>query len=438
MVALILLIISISDTLYLTQKGAVEIGLQNSPLLLASKAQVKAAESQKLQARSVFLPQVKLDASYRRVSIIQEMKSFQLDSLVRTPSGAFIPVGHSVSIPFGQKDNYNINLGISQVVFTWGTLLRTYKIAALNLYDKILSDSASSENLAFQIKQLYSYALVMREFVNLSKKVDEELLEHYETTKRKYSVGTATEVELLQAEAKYKNNRVQVMDAERSYRDVLDMLRLVMGLSDSVEIVLVDSLTIDTAYFNTLLGSELNVDSRYDLRSLALKEKILDLTMKNYSATNLPSVFYSFNYLMQKPFGFENIWKDYWAFTVGLSFPIFDGLKGNYQMQEVYYQKKALSYTMAYQKNAAVLEFEKAKRNLKIALEKYEAQKENLRVAEALYNTVKTQYERGLATQLDFGDAETNYFSQRALLLQSLADCIFKAMDLEKTLKGIK
>jgi len=92
-----------------------------------------------------------------------------------------------------------------------------------------------------------------------------------------------------------------VMDAERSYRDVLDMLRLVMGLSDSVEIVLVDSLTIDTAYFNTLLGSELNVDSRYDLRSLALKEKILDLTMKNYSATNLPSVFYSFNYLMQKP-----------------------------------------------------------------------------------------------------------------------------------------
>jgi len=107
-------------------------------------------------------------------------------------------------------------------------------------------------------------------------------------------------------------------------------------------------------------------------------------------------------------------------------------------MQEVYYQKKALSYTIAYQKNAAVLEFEKAKRNLKIALEKYEAQKENLRVAEALYNTVKTQYERGLATQLDFVDAETNYFSQRALLLQSLADCIFKAMDLEKTLKGIK
>ncbi|MDI6850645.1 MAG: TolC family protein [bacterium] len=438
MVTLIFLLISLSDTLYLTQNDAVAIGLQKSPLLQASMAQVEVARSQKMQARSVFFPQVKIDASYRRVSIIQEMKSFHLDSLVMTPSGAFIPVGHTVSIPFGQKDNYNINIGVSQAVFTWGTLVRTYKIAALNLRDKILSDSVNSENLAFQIKQLYSYALVLREFVSLSKKVDEELLEHYETTKRKYSVGTATEVELLQAEAKYKNNKIQIMDAERSYRDVLDILRLIMGISDSVEIILVDSLVIDTAYIESLVASNLNLDSRYDLRSLSLKEKILELSMKNYSASNLPTVFYSFNYLMQKPFGFENIWKDYWAFTVGVSFPLFDGLKSNYQMKEAYYQKKALSYTIAHQRNAAVLEFEKAKRNLVLALEKYEVQKENLRVAEALYNTVKTQYEMGFATQLDFVDAETNYFSQRTLLLQSLADCIFKAMEVEKALKGIK
>uniref|UniRef100_A0A7V3ZZ47 TolC family protein n=1 Tax=candidate division WOR-3 bacterium TaxID=2052148 RepID=A0A7V3ZZ47_UNCW3 len=438
MVSLIFLLITLSDTLYLTQKDAVTIGLQRSPLLQASMAQVEAARSQKMQARSVFFPQVKIDASYRRVSIVQEMKSFQLDSLVMTPSGAFIPVGHTVSFPFGQKDNYNINVGVSQAVFTWGTLARTYKIAALNLHDKILSDSVNSENLAFQIKQLYSYALLLKEFVNLSKKVDEELLEHYETTRRKYSVGTATEVELLQAEAKYKNNKIQIMDAERSYKDVIDMLRLVMGISDSVEIVLVDSLVIDTAYIESLVALTLDVDSRYDLRSLSLKEKILDLSMKNYSASNLPTVFYSFNYLIQKPFGFENIWKDYWAFTVGLSFPLFDGFKGNYQMKEAYYQKKALSYTIAHQRNAAALEFEKAKRNLMLALEKYEVQRENLRVAEILYNTVKTQYEMGLATQLDFVDAETNYFSQRVLLLQSMADCIFKAMEVEKALKGIK
>ncbi|HOK23719.1 MAG TPA: TolC family protein [Candidatus Hydrothermia bacterium] len=435
---LIICIVMPSDTVYLSQKEAIEIGLENSPLLLASQAQVQSAEAKKYSARSVFFPQVKLDANYRRVSLVQEMKSFQIDSLVMTGSGAFIPVGHTITIPFGQNDNYSLNLGVSQAIFSWGSLLRSYQMALINLQDNILTDSLNRESFVVQVKQLYTYALILREFVDLSLKVDEELKEHYETTKRKYDLGAATEIELLQAESKYKNNRIQVLEAERSYRETIDMLKLILNMKENTEVVLTDSLFLDSAYVSGLMESMLDVENRYDIKSLKNKQKLLDLNMKIYSASNLPSLFYSFNYMMQKPFGFENIWKDYWALTIGVSFPIFDGLKSNYQVRDVQYQKKALEYTLAFQQSSSYVEHKKALRNLEDAMMKYETQRDNLRVAEALFNTVKKQYEMGLATQLDYIDAETNYFAQRAYLLQALGDCVLKSVELEKVFKGIK
>lgn len=435
---LVLLMFISIDTLYLSKSDAIRYALENSPLISASEAQVKSAEAKKLATRSIFLPQVKIDGSYRRVSLVQEMKSFQVDSLIPTPSGALIPMGHYVSIPFGQKDNYNVNIGVSQVVFSWGNLLRGYKMAALNLYDQMLQDSISKKNLELQISQLYDYALVAQEFIKLAYKVDEELREHYETTQRKYALGTATEIELLQAESKYKNNKIQILDAERSYKELMDLLKILIGASPEATLILTDSLYIDSDHVKSLLTAELDPEKRYDLRSLNLKEKILDLSEKNSSTSNLPMVFYSFNYLIQKPFGFDNIWKDYWALTVGISFPIFDGFKGTYESRAVQFQKKALQYSFEFQKNTSLIEFERAKRNLEIAFQKYLTQLENLRVAETLYNTVKTQYERGLATHLDYIDAETNYFYQRALTLQVLADCRAKAIEVEKALLGIK
>ncbi|MEO0285659.1 MAG: TolC family protein [candidate division WOR-3 bacterium] len=435
---LLLLITFGSDTLFLSLNQATELLLKNNYLILASECQVRAAEAQRNQAFSAFLPQVKLDGNYRRVSLVQEMKSFQVDSLVMIRPGVFIPVGHTVNIPFGQKDNYQVNLGISQPIFTWGILLRTYQMSVLNLKDKMLSDTITRNQLVFQIKQLYTYGLILREFVNLSRKVDEELLEHYETTKRKYNLGTATEIELLQAESKYKNNKFQILEAERQYQEIIDMMKVLLNLNPNVTLVLTDSLYLDENYINGLVESSFNEQTRYDIKSLGLKLQIVELSRKNAASSNLPNLFYSFNYLMQKPFGFENIWKDYWALTVGISLSIFDGLKGSSQFRELGFQKKALEYSLAFQKNSATMEFERARRNLLSAIKKYEVQSENLKIAEKLYYTVKTQYEQGLATQLDYISAETNYFAQRAYLIQALGDCVIKAIELEKTIMGIK
>lgn len=435
---LLLLFTLSSDTLFLSLDEATDLLLKNNYLILASGYQVKAAEAQRSQALSAFLPQVKFDGNYRRVSLVQEMKSFQVDSLVMVRPGVFIPMGHTVNIPFGQKDNYQANLGVSQPIFTWGILLRTYRISVLNLRDKMLSDTITQKQLIFQLKQLYTYGLILREFVNLSLKVDEELLQHYETTKRKYNLGTATEIELLQAESKYKNNRVQILEAERQYQEILDMMKVLLNLPPEVTVVLTDSLYLDRDYMDGLLKANFNEQARFDLKSLGLKLQIVELSRKNAASSNLPTFFYSFNYLMQKPFGFENIWKDYWALTVGVSLPIFDGLKSSWQVRELGFQKKAMEYSLSFQKNSARMEVEKARRNLINALHKFDVQNENLKVAEKLYNTVKSQYEQGLATQLDFIDAETNYFAQRAYFIQALGDCVIKALELEKALMGIK
>jgi len=430
---LILLMAISGDTLYLSQKDAVELALKNNLILKSSKAQVEASQYGVREARSAFFPQVSFQAGYRRVSLVQEMKSFILDSLVMTPSGAFIPVGHYESIPFGQENNYSLSLNISQPIFTWGNIIRGYKLSVLNFRNKILQDSATQELTVKNIKQLYLYTLVAKEYHELTKFIDDELRKHYESAKRKYENGTATELELLQAEVKYKTHKPSIAEAKKNYENFLELLKLNLGIDTSTIVILTDSLTEELRP-ETL---EFNVDKRMDLRSMTIQMSMLKLQKRIYESSNLPSLFGGFSYMYQRPFGFEDEWKGYWVLTLGLSFPIFDGFKNISKAREMDANYRSLKYMYEFKKLNAENEYLKAKREYETALKNLKAAKENLRLAEKLYNMAKIQYEEGIISELDFIDAETNYFAQKVNYLKSIADVKAKWFDLEATCKGV-
>lgn len=429
---LILFIMISRDTLYLSQKDAVELALKNNLILKNSESQVNASKFGIKEARSAFFPQVSFQAGYRRISLVQEMKSFILDSLVMTPGGAFIPVGHYESIPFGQENNYSIALNINQPIFTWGNIIRGYKLSVLNFRNKILQDSAIRELTVKNIKQLYLYTLVAKEYYELTKFIDDELRKHYESAKKKYENGTATELELLQAEVKYKTHKPSISEAKKNYKNFLELLKLNIGVDTSTTVILTDSLR-EELQPETL---KFVVDERIDLKSMMIQMNMLKLQKRIYESSNLPSLFGGFSYMYQRPFGFEDEWKGYWVFTLGLSFPIFDGFKNISRAREIEANYRGLKYMYEFKKLNARNEYLRAKREYETALKNLKAAKENLKLAEKLYGMAKVQYEEGIISELDFIDAETNYFAQKVNYLKSIADVQVKWLDLEAACKG--
>ncbi len=430
MVKILLFLVVISnDTLYLSESGAYNLAIKNSPQVKSSMFNVFATKYEKNAQFSSFLPQVSFSGTYTRLSLQQTMKMFQMDSLVMTPSGNFIPMGHFEEIPFSQKDNYNLGLNAQQVLFTFGKLLYSYKAADYKLKSAQVNDTITKGFVGITVRELYTQSLLARYFYELAMSIDSELKNVYEITKNKYKNGTATEIELLQAKLNYKQQRQNVLEAENSYNSALSMLKVILGIPSSVNVVLTDSITplgkLDTIEQNFL-----------DIKNTELTIKQLELQKKVIDRLNFPTLFAGFSYSYQKPFGMENQWKGYWAVSLGFSWPLFDGFKSVNQAKSLNNTIKSLRVMYNMQKSQRLIDIENKKRELKIAQEQLDVAKENRELAEKLYRSSEIQYKEGFMNYTDFSNIIVMYRSSRLNELSALANLKLKQLEYVKYMKG--
>ncbi len=430
MVGLIIFLVFTQDTLYLSESKAYEMALSESPMVKAQKYSVLSSYYNKKSMISSFLPQISLSGTYTRLSLTQTMRSFMLDSLVMTPSGAFVPVGHYVEIPFSQKDNYDLGLQVQQVLFTFGKLIFSYKSADWNLKSEQLKDSITRGYMGITIRELYTQALLAKAYYDLMMKIDSELHEVYLLTKKKYDSGTATEIDYLQAKLAYMKQKNNILQAENAYMQTISLLKVMLNIPTSKEIVLTDSITPLELDIDTLKPLMLDIKQfDYTLTSLKYQKKTLD-------RLTFPTIFSAFSYKYQKPFGMENDWKDYWAVTLGFTWNIFDGFKSTSQAKSINAKIKSLEVLKDMKIKQRDVDILMKKKEVLSAEEALKVSMENAKLAETLYNSSKTQYEEGYMTYTDFSNVIINYHTSLIEKLKAIADLKIKQLELIKYMKG--
>ncbi len=430
MVRILMLFMVMQDTLYLSEEKAYQMATLRSPLVQASNFGVLSAYYNKRAQFSSFLPQLSVSGTYTRLSLQQTMKTFMLDSLVMTPSGAFVPMGHYVEIPFSQKDNYDLGLTIQQTIFTFGKLLFAYKSADWKLKGERVKDSITRGYMGITVRELYTQAQLAEAYYDLMVKIDSELKEVYELAKEKYESGTATEIEYLQAKLAYTSQKSNILSARNAVNSAVSMLKVMLGIDPDVLVVLTDSIKPLTIDFDTVKSEFMDLKQmEYTIKSLNYQRKVLD-------RLTLPTVFSAFSYKYQKPFGMEDDWKDYWALTVGLQWNVFDGLKSINQAKSVKNSIKQLRVIYDMKKKQRITELMLKKEELEAAEEAYSVAVENTELASTLYNASKKQYEEGYLTYSDFSNIIINYHTSLVNRLKALSDLKIKQLEYLKYLKG--
>lgn len=430
MIKILLLFSMVQDTLYLSESDAYQMAITNSPFVQSSKRGVLSAYYNKKSQFSSFLPQVSLTGAYTRISLQQKMRSFVLDSLVMTPSGAFVPVGHYVEIPFSQRDNYNLGFTIQQPLFTFGKLFFNYKSAIWKLKSERLKDSITRGYMGIVSREIYTQAQIAKAYYELMRRIYREFKEVYEITAEKYKNGTATEIEYLEANLAYKTQKSRILLAKNSMKKALNMLKVILGIGPEITVILTDSIKPLVLDLDTLKPEFLDLKHiDYTIKSLDYQRKVLDrLTM--------PTVFSAFSYKYQKPFGMENQWKGYWVFTLGVEWNIFDGLKSINQSKSFENTIKQLKIIRNMKEKQRLLEIRLKMEELESAKEAYEIEKENVNLATTLYHASKKQYEEGYITYSDFSHIVMNYHSSLVNKLSALAGLKLKQLEYLKYIKG--
>ena len=412
------------DTLYLSLEKAVSIALQNNLSLRAKEQEIWMAKADILKARSAFYPSITGQATYTRLGEVQKTKMLSGFRLVPTgnPQMPYMIVPEFSDFQTTYYNNYGLSLSISQPIFTWGILRKSYKLSFENLKAKELELKSEKLKIEEQVKESYFQLLLARNSLDLLHQVKKELEDNYKSTKQRFEAGYASDFELLRAEVQLKNVEPQILEAEGQIKIAEDAFKNLLGIPDSVPIVLTDTLrfTALTVSQDSLIKEAMHYHSDITLfkKNLDILKKSIDIQKRK----NLPTVFYNWAYKYQKPFGTQNEWHGMWTFTLGLQWNIFDGGANKASVSKLRYQLKSLNFTLQSMEEGIALAIRSYYTNAKTLEKTLKAQKANLELAKRAYELAETQYKEGYVTSLDVINAQVQYAQARLNYLKTLAN----------------
>jgi len=416
-----------ADTLTLKEESAIQTALANSPELAIYQAKINEAKSRLDQSKAPFMPQLSLSAGYTYISYVQEMEMIvpNFDSFPKI-------ILDTVQMQFGRHNNYKAEAKLSQVLFSWGRLWNSYRMAQEGLKAAELSLSAKEAEVSAKARTAFWGALVAREYWNLAKESSENLQEHYRDAEKRYKAGVAPEFEVLQAEVKWRNSLPQVADGEKAYRDALDGLKLLLGIPQETEVILEGTPTFGEPDLDDSAVVALALEKRPELASLDAQASALARLSAIQSAGDKPQVVAFAGYSYQRPRGFEDEWGGSWNAGIGITWNLFDGLASRGKASEAKAQREQILLSRNLQAEAIKNEVRTALRGLNEAWEKLKSAEATVSLAERGLSIAKLQKEGGVATQLALFDAELNLYQAKTNLLASQMGYVASVAALEK------
>ena len=243
---------SVANARPLSLDDAVRMAESQSEAVRIARAGLQRAEGQKIQARSQYLPQVYGSAGYTRTLKSQYSGFASSTDTVTTPvepappgpcddyllgpdasvadrlagletsarcASGVNPFAAFSSLPFGQANQYQLGLSVSQNLFTGGRISAQNEAAAAGRRAANVELTAQRAQNVLDVTQAYYDAALADRLVSISDasfRQTENVLQQVQLNK---NVGNVSEFELLRAQVTRDNQRPQVIQ-RRSDREV--------------------------------------------------------------------------------------------------------------------------------------------------------------------------------------------------------------------------
>jgi len=418
-----------NDTLKISLKQAIEIGLSKSPTIKIADKQLQRVDYSNKEKMAALYPNISASGSYQRALKKQRM-FFSFPGMPANPDG----------IEVGQDNTFVGGLSASLPIVS-PTLWATLKMNEVDLQMANETARSSELNLINQITKAYYTILMMQD----SYSVFERNYKNTEASTRiifdKYKLGSVSEFEWLRADVQLRNALTNTISAESA----VDMSKLqlvtLMGIDLSTNIKLEGKLS---EYEQALYGEMLKVDTtklgdNTDLKQFDLRLELMKKSLEVQKSTWLPTLAGSINYQYMSMANDDIALANYTWFptsnaAISLSIPIFQGGAKHYkskqlklQMEEMNLQKVNLKKNLELQANMYV-------DNMKKSIDKIQSNKKGLVQAEKAVSISRKMYEEGVATFLDLSNSELNLLQAGLSYNQSIYDFISAKADLEKLL----
>lgn len=298
-----------NEVAFLSLDAAYELAQKNHEQILYAQKEVEKSRLLPKKADSIMLPKVNISGEYREYDEDIAFEA-ELGSLTLPPI---------VTIPEHQLGG---NFEVVQPLYKGNWLPRKEQA-----HYSISRDSENyyqiSQNILFQVAQVYYEVIKSKELVKLSQEILKLANEEKQVAKARFEEGAVTEDAVLNADLKITSTKSKLIEYGNRLTLTKKILkRLIGGEIGEFDVMAPPALPMDKRELSELI--DIAAESRHDYKKVKSMVDIAEADMKVAKSKFHPSLQTSWDYFsFDNPSYYQDT--DYWIFAVQLTVPIYEG-----------------------------------------------------------------------------------------------------------------
>jgi TolC family type I secretion outer membrane protein len=386
---------------------AVQMALEKNYSLEASRKGANAASWSVKRAYTEFLPSVNFSLIYTRLDAGTLGRANAFYNFVQQNRDAFPEELTRNVRPGAWKNSYGPAISVTQPVFAGGALLANLNQWQANDMRAQADLENTQQETILNVQLSYFGVLKANELLAVARDYLQSTEEHLVSARKKVEAGLRSRTEILRWEVQKAEAESLVLQAENRVELAKTALNEVLGVELTSEYALTPVDELEVSVPPTLAEQTSLALSRHPgLRVAEASVEVANAQSHIVRSNFVPKLSLAYNYSWEAndTFAFDSIKQ--WSLSVVATIPIFNSFRdyASYQQaRKTTQQMESLSEeykrVLALQVKQASLSLETAKKRVTIT-EKAQAE------AEENHRIVEKSYEVGLASNLDFLDAQ--------------------------------
>lgn len=372
-----------------TLDECIRIGMKRSATALNARRDQDIAGATVTRTRSEIFPQVSANGGYTRLDEIQSMN-----------------IGGQ-SVEMGTLNNYSVDFKATQLLYSGGRLgaaIEASKLAGVYA-EWALADVEAG--LIRDIRTGFYDILLAKSMVTVKEESIQQIQSLVDQTEQKFKNGRVSEFDLLSARVRLANEKPELIRARNLLQLATESFKRLINVEDEKFDVqgTLEFYAATNSIDSLCLSALLNRPALREMETgVALREQDLQAARAPY----YPTINSYFLYSGANSYGFISVndnWQWRWTAGVTASWSLWDsGLtRSSVHIKQIEVDKAKT--TLADTRKAIVLEIKQAYLDMQRAGETIEAGRGNVDMAGKALSISKSRLDSGLATYLEFSDA---------------------------------
>ncbi len=401
----------------LTVEKAIQLGLENSKVLHSSQMRVEYADAKAGEINSSRLPSLKFSGGYTRLSDVPPFNIGPFPGLLATP----------ISVSSAVLNNYNMKLSLTQPLFTGFRMDALSRAADYSAEAQNFDYSKDRSDLVYNIKVAYWSLYKAKQIKGVLDENVEQVKAHLKDVQNMMAQGMTTNNDVLKLQVQLSDVQLKQIDANNGLRLAMIALNNTIGIPLSTEIDLESNAVHqpkDYKDLNKLITRAM--ENRPELKAMDSRVKAGEAGVTAAKAGWFPQIYLAGNYYYSRPnqrmFPTQDIFKDTWDVTIGVSLDIWNWGTTVHQTDQAQAQLAQAKDALGQIQDGITLDLTQAYLNLEQAQERISVADQGVKQAEENNRVTSKRFNVGLASTSDMIDAEVAQLQAKTNYTNALVD----------------